>query len=65
MSQRKKGTQFVSLAEESEDSITYRQHMNSQGSPTEIVAGDCRWLPGTGGSARALSPSDRAAVKAR
>lgn len=47
VSQRKRGTQFVSLAEESPDSITYRQHMNSQGSPTEIVAGDYRWLPGT------------------
>jgi len=47
VSMRKNGTRFVPLAEESQASIDYREHMSSQGSPTEIVACDYRWLPGT------------------
>jgi rubrerythrin len=47
VSLRRNGTRFVPLAEESQASIDYRRHMNSQGSPTEIVAAGYRWLPGT------------------
>jgi rubrerythrin len=44
---RKSGTDYVPREQEPAASLDYRNHMNSQGSPTEIAAGDYRWLPGT------------------
>jgi rubrerythrin len=44
---RAKDGQFVPLAEESQTSITYRKHLNSEGSPTESVAAGYQWSPGT------------------
>ena len=44
---RADGTQFVDKALENPRSIAYRQHLNSEGSPTELVAGGYRWRPGT------------------
>lgn len=44
---RAKGTQFVPEAEESQASIDYRTHLNSDGSPTETVAAGYIWSPGT------------------
>src|SRR5689334_4418096 len=42
------GTQFVSSRdEESQATREYRDHMNSQGSPTETVAAGYSWRPGT------------------
>jgi hypothetical protein len=44
---RARGTQIVPLDQEGESSIAYRDHMNSEGSPSETVARDYRWRPGT------------------
>jgi hypothetical protein len=44
---RADGTQFVDKDEEPERSIAYREYMNSEGSPSEIVAAGYRWTPGT------------------
>lgn len=44
---RANGTEIVPLEQEAESSIAYRQHMNSAGSPAEIVAADYAWRPGT------------------
>lgn len=44
---RANGTQFVPLDQDSELSIAYRNHMNSEGSPTEHVAAGYIWRPGT------------------
>jgi rubrerythrin len=44
---RARGTEIVPLEEDSERSIEYRKYMNSQGSPSEIVAQDYAWRPGT------------------
>jgi hypothetical protein len=44
---RADGTQFVDKALENPRSIEYRRHLNSEGSPTELVAGGYRWRPGT------------------
>jgi rubrerythrin len=44
---RARGPQIVPLEEEGESSIEYREYMNSQGSPSEIVAQGYRWRPGT------------------
>lgn len=44
---RTDGTQFVDKSKESRQSREYRKHMNSEGSPTETVAADYRWQPGT------------------
>jgi hypothetical protein len=42
-----KGTQFVPRDQESESTRVYRAMVNSQGSPSEIVAAGYQWLPGT------------------
>ncbi len=42
-----KGTQFVHRSEESEETQLYRNDLNSEGSPTEEVAVNYRWQPGT------------------
>jgi rubrerythrin len=44
---RASGADFVPLQEDPESSIAYRNHMNSQGSPSETVAADYVWTPGT------------------
>ncbi|HEX7027525.1 MAG TPA: hypothetical protein VF268_09805 [Gammaproteobacteria bacterium] len=44
---RTDGTKFVDKSKESRQSQEYRKHMNSQGSPTDTVAADYRWQPGT------------------
>jgi hypothetical protein len=47
---RAAGTQFINKEDESEQaplSIAYREQMNSEGSPSEIVAAGYTWMPGT------------------
>jgi rubrerythrin len=44
---RANGADIVPLEEEAQSSIEYRKHMNAQGSPSEIVAQDYAWRPGT------------------
>jgi rubrerythrin len=44
---RAKGTEFVDLEDEPKSSIDYRNHMNSEGSPSETVAAGYNWRPGT------------------
>lgn len=44
---RASGPDYVSLEEEPQSSIDYRNHMNSEGSPSEIVAKGYVWRPGT------------------
>ncbi|MEJ7928982.1 hypothetical protein WG922_03255 [Ramlibacter sp. AN1015] len=44
---RKDGLRFVDEDAESVASITHRNHLNSQGSPSQDVSADWRWTPGT------------------
>ncbi|HEX7030779.1 MAG TPA: hypothetical protein VF254_09290 [Gammaproteobacteria bacterium] len=44
---RAAGTAFVDKAEESGDSLQYREHLNSEGSPSDAVAAGYMWQPGT------------------
>jgi hypothetical protein len=44
---RANGTEIVPMDEEAESSVMYRKYMNSQGSPSEIVADQYSWRPGT------------------
>ncbi|HEY0818244.1 MAG TPA: hypothetical protein VGD46_05670 [Rhizobacter sp.] len=44
---RKNGTEFVDEAAEGETSLAYREQMNSDGSPSEIVSATYRWTAGT------------------
>jgi hypothetical protein len=44
---RASGTQFVDKSQEGPESLAYREQMNSEGSPSEIVAAGYRWTPGT------------------
>jgi hypothetical protein len=44
---RASGTEFVSLEEEPERSIAYREQINSEGSPSDMVAAGYKWMPGT------------------
>lgn len=44
---RARGTKFVGRAEESQASRDYRSHLNSEGSPSHIVAAGYQWSPGT------------------
>ena len=44
---RKNGTEFVDEAEEGASSIAYRDQLNSEGSPSEIVSATYRWTAGT------------------
>lgn len=41
------GPDFVSRDKEPQRSKDYRQHMNSEGSPSDLVAADYVWRPGT------------------
>ncbi len=42
-----RGTEFVPRVEEGESTRLYREHLNSEGSPSEIVAAGYQWRPGT------------------
>ncbi|KRB92304.1 hypothetical protein [Noviherbaspirillum sp. Root189] len=44
---RANGMQIVDKANESQASVAYRQHINSDGSPSETVAAGYIWAPGT------------------
>jgi hypothetical protein len=44
---RKDGTQFVQEDDEAVASLAYRNHMNSQGSPSMAVSSNYQWTPGT------------------
>jgi hypothetical protein len=44
---RTRGTDFVSMENESDESLAYRAHINSEGSPSETVAAGYVWRPGT------------------
>lgn len=44
---RTSGTQFVSRDKEDQASLAYRQHINSDGSPSQMVAEGYQWTPGT------------------
>jgi len=44
---RANGTQFVEPENESKESLEYRSHMNSEGSPSTAVSEGYRWSPGT------------------
>jgi hypothetical protein len=44
---RTRGTDFVDRAEEGQHSLEYRQHINSEGSPSNAVAQGYIWMPGT------------------
>lgn len=44
---RAKGENFVDLKDESEATLRYREHLNSQGCPSAIVSAGYRWSPGT------------------
>jgi hypothetical protein len=41
------GPDFVDRSQESEETRAYRNHLNSQGSPSETVAAGYIWVPGT------------------
>jgi hypothetical protein len=43
---RAKGTEFVNQEEESVASKIYRERVNADGAPSEIVALDYIWIPG-------------------
>jgi rubrerythrin len=43
---RSRGTEYVDVSEESAATLNYRQHLNSQGSPSETVASGYQWSPG-------------------
>ena len=46
---------FVPLEQEPQSSIDYRNHLNSEGSPSETVAADYVWQPGTELSRKAVN----------
>jgi rubrerythrin len=52
---RARGTEIVAVNEESEATVAYRAHLNSQGSPSETVAQNYRWRPGTELAARVMN----------
>lgn len=44
---RADGPDFVLKADEPQSSLVYRRQMNSEGSPSQVVAAGYRWAPGT------------------
>jgi rubrerythrin len=44
---RTAGTRFVPKDQEPADSLEYRKHINSQGSPSQMAAAGYQWAPGT------------------
>src|SRR5690606_8179072 len=61
------GPNFVPADQEPPDGASrrYRDHMNSQGSPSELVTAGYRWAPGTELSASALNGNGNGARKRR
>jgi rubrerythrin len=55
---RASGTRFVPAAEESPESLAYRERINASGSPSETVAKGWTWRPG----GELFSPGDSAAM---
>jgi hypothetical protein len=55
---RANGAKFVPLAQERRESISYRDHLNSQGSPSELIAEGYRYNPGTELAALAAPAAD-------
>lgn len=58
---RKDGTRFVEEEDESVASLTYRNHINSQGSPSNAISGGYQWTPGTE-LTRDMAPAQQAAT---
>ncbi|MEW6268438.1 MAG: hypothetical protein AB1689_03970 [Thermodesulfobacteriota bacterium] len=60
---RARGSEFIPSNEEQPDSpsVLYRQRLNSEGTPTEIVAAGYRWMPGT--ELAGIAPGAAAAVQ--
>jgi hypothetical protein len=54
---RANGTQIVPREQESQASIAYRNAVNADGSPSEIVAGGYVWTPGTEQMRLAMQPA--------
>lgn len=54
---RARGTRFIRKSEESSDalSVLYRNQMNSNGSPSQIIAASYQWSPGTELAERAVA----------
>ena len=50
---RANGTEFVDKAEEPERSLSYREQLNSEGSPSSAVSAGYVWMPGTELTAKA------------
>lgn len=44
---RKDGTKFVDESAEARSSVAWRDHLNSEGSPSQAVSGGWHWTPGT------------------
>ena len=44
---RADGPDFVQKEDEPANSLEYREQMNSEGSPSQLVAAGYRWAPGT------------------
>jgi rubrerythrin len=44
---RSRGTEYVGMEEESEATRSYREYVSSAGSPSDSVAADYHWQPGT------------------
>jgi hypothetical protein len=55
---RARGTRFIDESEEAPDSpsVVYREHMSSEGAPSEIIAAGYKWSPGTELSQRLPTP---------
>ncbi len=47
VSLRRDGTRFVEEDAEAVSSLAYRNHMNSEGSPSQAASGGYQWTPGT------------------
>jgi hypothetical protein len=55
---RAAGTRFVPPDQETEATLQYREHLNSEGAPSEIIAAGYRWQPGTELADRARSAAE-------
>lgn len=61
VSLRKDGTRVVDEAQEAVSSLTYRNQMNAQGSPSQSVSAGYQWAPGTELN-RAMVPAGQSAT---
>lgn len=52
---RARGTEFVNKDQEGHESLEYREHLNSEGSPSEAVSTGYQWTPGTELARRSVS----------